>query len=211
MVGVKICGITNPADAMCAIASGADALGFNFYHGSPRCVSVSRAREIIRHLPRRVAAVGIFVNAPESEVLRIARGVNLNFLQLHGDERPGMIQRLAQHYPVIRAFRVGPKFRVNQLGKYKWAAAFLLDGFDPVKKGGTGKAFDWRVVRAAKRFGPVIVAGGLRPENVADAIRLAVPAAIDVCSGVEVRPGKKGPKKVKQLMRAVERTRRKMR
>lgn len=211
MVYVKICGITDWADAKLAVAAGADALGFNFYKGSPRRISLSNAREIIRHLPRRVAAVGVFVNATEKETLRIARAANLSALQLHGEESPKAVERLAQQYPVIKAFRVGPQFRARELGKYRSAAAFLLDGFDPVHPGGTGKTFHWRIVREAKRFGPVILAGGLRTENVAEAIREAGPFAIDVCSGVEARPGKKDARKVKALMTAVDRTRREMR
>lgn len=210
MVRVKICGITNWQDAKLAIAAGADALGFNFYSGSPRKISLSHAREIIRHLPRRVVAVGVFVNATESEILRTARSANLSVLQLHGEESPKMITRLGREFPVIKAFRVGPKFRVRELAKYKAAAAFLLDGFAPGLHGGTGNAFDWRIVRQAKSFGPVILAGGLRPQNVSDAIRRAAPLAIDVCSGVESRPGKKDPRKLKALMAEVERVRREL-
>ncbi|HEV2489152.1 MAG TPA: phosphoribosylanthranilate isomerase [Candidatus Acidoferrales bacterium] len=211
MVRVKICGITNWADAKMAISNGADALGFNFYVRSPRRVSLSRAREIIRHMPRRVAAVGVFVNATEKEILRIARATNLNMLQLHGEESPKTVARLSQVYPVIKAFRVGPRFRARELGRYKSATAFLLDGFELGRHGGTGKTLDWRIVRGTKRFGPIILAGGLKAGNVAEAIRSARPYAIDVCSGVESRPGKKDAKKVKALMAEVERVRREMR
>jgi phosphoribosylanthranilate isomerase len=204
MVRVKICGMTNWADAKLAVAEGADALGFNFYRESPRRISVSHAREIIRHLPRRVAAVGVFVNAAEKEILRTARAANLSMLQLHGEESPETVKRLAREYPVIKAFRVGPEFRARDLRKYRGAAAILLDGFDPVQHGGTGRTFDWRIVREAKRFGPVILAGGLRPQNVAAAIRNAKPFAIDVCSGVEARPGKKDPKKLRALMASIK-------
>jgi phosphoribosylanthranilate isomerase len=205
MVRVKICGITNWADAKLAVATGADALGFNFCPASPRRVALRHAREIIRHLPRRVIAVGVFVNASEKEILRIARAANLNMLQLHGEEPPKTVKRLTRHFPVIKAFRVKPKFRVRELGKYKDAAAFLLDGFDSGLRGGTGRTFDWRIAREARRSGPVILAGGLRPENVAAAIRRAKPFAIDVCSGVESGPGKKDPRKLRALMAAVGR------
>jgi phosphoribosylanthranilate isomerase len=208
MVRVKICGITNWTDAKLAIAAGADALGFNFYSASPRRIPASHAREIIRHLPRRILAVGVFVNASEKEILNIARAANLSMLQLHGEESPKMVERLAKHFPVVKAFRAGPEFRLRELRKYARASAFLLDGFDPGRQGGTGKTFDWRIAREASRFGPVILAGGLRPENVASAIRQARPFAIDVCSGVESRPGKKAPGKLKALMAEIMRVER---
>ena len=203
MVQVKICGITNWTDAEAAVEVGADALGFNFYFKSPRRISPSCAKEIIRHLPPRVAAVGIFVNAPEKEILRTARAVNLNALQLHGEESPRQVEHLAREYPVIKAFRVAPGFRVARLRKYQSAAAFLLDGYDAKQRGGTGNQFDWRVAREAKDYGTVIVAGGLNADNIAEAIRKTEPFAIDVCSGVEERPGKKDSRKLMQLMAAV--------
>lgn len=200
---VKICGITNWADAKAAMDLGADALGFNFYEKSPRKISVSHAREIVRHMPKRVSAVGVFVDAREGEVLRIARTVKLSVLQLHGEETPQAVEKLARAFPVIKAFRVRSGFRVHDLRKYKDAAAFLLDGFDSRARGGTGKTFSWRIAKKAKRFGPVILAGGLKKENVALAIREVQPFAIDVCSGVETRPGKKDRGKIRGLMAAV--------
>lgn len=202
---VKICGITNRADAKAAVDAGADALGFNFYEKSPRKVSVSQAREIIRRLPKRVSAVGVFVNAPEAQVLRTSKAAGLNAVQLHGDESPRIVARLSRHLPVIKALRVGPGFRVKRLQRYGGAAAFLLDGFDGNARGGTGKTFAWRIASDAKQFGPVILAGGLKKENVAAAIRQAQPFAIDVCSGVEAEPGKKDAKKLRALMAAVKR------
>ena len=208
MIRVKICGITNGKDAKTAIDAGADALGFNFYAKSPRRIAASRAKEIIRHMPSRVAAVGVFVNASAKEIVRIARAANLGALQLHGEESPATVERLAREYPVIKAFRVGPRFRASELKKYPGAAGFLLDGYDAEHRGGTGKRFSWDVAREAKRYGSVILAGGLRADNVCEAIRQAKPFAIDVCTGVETRPGKKDVKKVKQLMARVKRARR---
>lgn len=207
MVSVKICGITNWDDAKLAMDAGADALGFNFYAKSPRRIAASRAKEIIRHLPSQVTAVGVFVNNSAKEMMSIARSANLGALQLHGEESPATVERLARQYPVIKAFRVGPRFRARELKKYPSAAGFLLDGYDTKHHGGTGKRFDWRVAREAKRYGPVIVAGGLRAENVAEAIRQVKPFGIDVCSGVEERPGRKDAKKVKRFMAAVRRVR----
>jgi phosphoribosylanthranilate isomerase len=204
-IRVKICGITNWKDAEIAIDAGADALGFNFYAKSPRRIAVSHAKEIIDHMPSHVTAVGVFVNGSARAVLRIARTTNLGMLQLHGEESPAAVERLAREYPVIKAFRVGPRFRVSELKRYASAAGFLLDGYDVKRRGGTGKRFDWNVALDAKRYGPVILAGGLRAESVADAIRQVKPFGLDVCSGVEEQPGTKDAKKVKRLMAAVGR------
>lgn len=204
-VRVKICGITNWADAKLAIDAGADALGFNFYAKSSRRISVSHAREIVRHMPRNVSTVGVFVNAPPKTVLGVARAVKLGVLQLHGEETPKIVAQLAREFPVIKAFRVRPSFRVRELEKYDDAAAFLLDGFDDKSRGGAGIRFDWRVAQQAKRFGPVILAGGLTAKNAAKACQTVKPFALDVCSGVEAFPGKKDAKKVRALMAAVRR------
>jgi phosphoribosylanthranilate isomerase len=209
MTRVKICGITNWADAKTVIDAGADALGFNFYANSPRKIGVSHAREIVRHIPRRVSAVGVFVNAPITDILKIARAVKLGALQLHGEESPRTVEQLARQFPVIKAFRVRPSFRVSELEKYPSVAAFLLDGFDDKLRGGTGKRFDWRIAKQAKRFGPVILAGGLTKENAIRAIRASGPFAIDVCSGVEASPGKKDARKVREFMETVQEERRK--
>jgi phosphoribosylanthranilate isomerase len=208
-VKVKICGITNWTDARTAIDAGADALGFNFYADSPRKIGVPHAREIVRHLPRRVSAVGVFVDAPVKEILKIARAVNLGIVQLHGDESPRTVEQLAGQFPVIKAFRVGPSFRLEELKKYRGAAAFLLDGFDEKLRGGTGKRFDWRIAKQAKRFAPVILAGGLTKGNAKRAIRTVEPFAIDVCGGVEASPGKKDTRKVQEFMATVQKERRK--
>jgi phosphoribosylanthranilate isomerase len=204
MVKVKICGITNWTDAKLALDAGADALGLNFYAPSPRYISPEEARGIVRRLPRRIHTVGVFVDALENAILRIARAVNLEFLQLHGEETPRVARALARSYPVIKAFRVRSDFLARELSRYSAASAFLLDGFDSERRGGTGKTFDWGVARQAKRYGPIILAGGLTPANAARAIAAVQPFAIDVCSGVESKPGKKDPRLLKKLMRAVE-------
>jgi phosphoribosylanthranilate isomerase len=203
MVRVKICGITSLADARLAVEAGVDALGFNFYRRSPRYIAPEKARAIAKKLPRRILLIGLFVNAPAREVLRIARMVDLSALQLHGEESPAEVARLSVSYPVIKAFRVRRRFREGRLARYSGASAFLLDGFDRARRGGTGKTFDWSLARAAKKFGPIIVAGGLNPGNVRDAIRQAQPFGIDVCSGVEAFPGKKDPVQLRALMREI--------
>jgi phosphoribosylanthranilate isomerase len=210
MVRVKICGITNWTDARLAVDAGADALGFNFYKPSPRYIAPDDARQIVGRLPRRVQGVGVFVNTPAAVVLRTARNVDLEILQLHGEESPTAVRALAEFYPVIKAFRARRGFRLGRLARYRAAGAFLLDGFAPNRRGGTGKTFDWSIARRAKRYGPVILAGGLTPANVAQAIREVRPFAIDVCGGVESRPGKKDPALLRELMHAVEMARSKL-
>ena len=204
MVMVKICGITNGTDARRAVEAGADFLGFNFYPKSPRYIEPAKAQQIARRLPAKVSVVGVFVNESEKTVLEIARTVGLDFLQLHGDESPEMISRLKRTLPVIKAIRVRNSFHPINLARFGRSDALLLDGFDRRQRGGTGKTFVWDVARRAKRYGRIFLAGGLKPENVADAIRTAKPYAVDVCSGVEVKPGKKDPARLKALMQAVK-------
>jgi phosphoribosylanthranilate isomerase len=203
-VKVKICGITNWSDARQAVRSGADFLGFNFYAGSPRYIQPARARKIVQRLPKTISAVGVFVNETEEKVLETAHAVKLDYLQLHGDESPETVARLKRSLPVIKAVRVTATFRSAQLSRFRNATALLLDGFDRHQRGGTGRTFDWRVVQRAVARVPVFLAGGLTPENIGEAIRAAKPYAVDVCSGVEAKPGKKDPARLKALMLAVK-------
>jgi phosphoribosylanthranilate isomerase len=202
-VRIKICGITNWTDANCAIQSGADLLGFNFYPRSPRYITPRKARGIVRRLPRGVSAVGVFVNETEDRMLAIAQTVGLDYLQLHGDEPPAAVARLKRKVRIIRAFRVRKPFRAAQLAPFRQAHAILLDGFDPRLTGGTGRAFDWTLARRAKPYGRIFLAGGLTPENIGEAIRIVRPYAVDVCSGVEARPGKKDAARLRAFHRAV--------
>jgi phosphoribosylanthranilate isomerase len=204
MVMVKICGITNGTDARRAVDAGADFLGFNFYPKSPRYIEPAKARQIARRLPAKVSLVGVFVNESEETMLEIARTVGLDFLQLHGDESPEMVSRLKRALPVIKAIRVQKSFREANLARFGSSDALLLDGFDARQRGGTGKAFAWDIARRANRYGKIFLAGGMKPENVADAIRAAKPYAVDVCSGVEMKPGRKDPVRLKALMEAVK-------
>jgi phosphoribosylanthranilate isomerase len=183
---------------------GAHALGFNFYPPSPRSISPAAAWEIVRKLPPLVATVGVFVNWPAHVVAALAGALRLDGVQLHGDEQPGEVKDLARRFGVIKAFATGPRFKLATLAKYKAASAFLLDGYHSVLYGGTGRTADWRLARQASRYGRVIIAGGLRPDNVAQAIAEAQPFGIDVASGVEARPGKKDPRALRALMREVE-------
>jgi phosphoribosylanthranilate isomerase len=202
-VKVKICGITNLKDARQALESGASFIGFNFYKRSPRYITPSAVLRILQRLPQKIKSVGVFVNESEERMLAVARRIALNYLQLHGEEPPSTVARLKRTLPVIKAIRVRDSFSTRQLIPYKQATAFLLDGFDRHRHGGSGKTFRWDIARRAKRAGRIFLAGGLTPDNVGAAIRSGKPYAVDVCSGVEAKPGKKDPVLVKDFMRAV--------
>ena len=209
-VAIKICGITSLVDARLAIKNGADALGFNFSPQRPRNISVSRARRIISQLPREVASVGVFVNMSGPNVLKAARTARLAAVQLHGDESPAAVAKLAAHFPVIKAFQVSPSFRMSRLKRYPAATAFLFDGFDRRRRGGTGSTFNWEILKQGKRPAPLILAGGLNKKNVRHAVRTARPCAVDVCSGVERLPGRKDARKVREFFAALATSHRKV-
>ncbi|HXC98386.1 MAG TPA: phosphoribosylanthranilate isomerase [Verrucomicrobiae bacterium] len=199
---VKICGITNAADALAAAGSGADALGLMFYEGSPRHITVKAAAEIARQLPPFVIKVGVFVNAPEDAVLRAIGECGLNIVQFHGDETP----EYCGLFPVmtIKAFRVRDAGSLKTLADYQ-TDAFLLDAHTPDKLGGTGATFNWDLALEAQKLGrPIFLAGGLTPENVAEAVRRVRPYAVDVSSGVEESPGKKDHHKVAAFIKAAK-------
>ncbi len=205
MTKVKICGITNWEDAKRSLDLGASALGFNFCKASPRYIKPAAARRIQIRLPAGVQGVGVFVNNDIEDLEEIAGAADLDVIQLHGEETSEFVRRVADHMPAIKAFRIAPRFRVAALAPYKkYVQAFLLDGFDPRKRGGTGKTADWSVARAAKKYGPIFLAGGLNPENVGDAICAVRPDYVDVASGVESDPGKKDPAKLRAFFRTVE-------
>ncbi len=190
---VKICGLTSPEDALFAAEAGADALGFVFYEGSPRHVFPETVREIVSALPPFITTVGVFVNAPPAEIREVLTLTGLDVVQLHGDEPP---EESSLFPRVIKAFRVRDVTVLEEIRRFR-ASAYLLDTYDPDVPGGTGKSFNWEIAREAARFGPVILAGGLTPGNVAEAVRTARPYAVDVSSGVEAEKGKKDPGKVR--------------
>jgi phosphoribosylanthranilate isomerase len=196
---VKICGITTWDDARLSIDLGASALGFNFYPRSPRAIGLADAWSIIRRLPPFVEAVGVFVNWKPQVVDAVARAAGLGSVQLHGAETPGDVAELTGKRRVIKAIQVKRGFRVASLARYRAADAILLDGFARGLHGGTGRTLNWKLARAASRYGRIILAGGLTPENIAEAIRVAQPFAVDVASGVEARPGRKDPAKLRAL------------
>jgi phosphoribosylanthranilate isomerase len=205
---VKICGITTWDDARLSVDLGASALGFNFYPPSPRAISPADAWSIIRRLPPFVEAVGVCVNWPPLVVDALARAVRLGSVQLHGAETPSEVDELIRKHRVIKAVRVKRGFRVDSLARYRAADLILLDGFARGLHGGTGRTLDWKLARAAGRYGRIILAGGLAPENVAEAIRVARPYAVDVASGVEARPGRKDPTRLRAFFSAVDSARR---
>ncbi len=201
---VKICGITTWDDARLSVDLGASALGFNFYPYSPRAVSPADAWDIIRRLPPFVEAVGVFVNWPPVVVDALARALRLGSVQLHGGESPQEVAELGKRHRVIKAIQVKRGFRVASLARYRAADGLLLDGFARGLHGGTGRTLDWKLARAARGYGRIILAGGLTPENIAEAIRVAEPYAVDIASGVEARPGRKDPVRLRALFAEVE-------
>ena len=189
-VRVKICGITCHEDAQAAVEAGADALGFMFFAPSPRAVAGRVAAEIIRALPPFIGKVGVFVNPSEEEVLGAIAACGLDTVQLHGHEAPEFCARFG--VKVIKAFRVQDAESLKALPAYA-VSGWLLDSFVPGQFGGTGAKFNWELAVAAKKLGcPVILAGGLTPENAAEAARQVEPFALDVSSGVESAPRSQG-------------------
>jgi phosphoribosylanthranilate isomerase len=192
MVRVKVCGITSLEDALVSAEAGADALGFNFWPKSKRYIEPDAAAAIVAELPPGVTPVGVFVDEEPVQVERVARGTGLRGVQLHGDESPETASALAaRDLLVLKAFRVGGRFHLEELQKYEGVAGFLLDADVTGEKGGTGRTFDWSRAKAARRYGRILLAGGLTVENVSEAIRQAQPFGVDVCSGVENAPGRK--------------------
>lgn len=188
MVRVKICGITNLEDALIAVEAGADALGFVFFQGSPRHISPRQAADIIRHLPPFVQTVGLFVNEALATVNQLSDQCGLDIVQLHGEESPDYC--LAVQRRIIKAFRVKDSSVLDDLANYR-VAACLLDAWSPAAHGGTGTTFNWEIAAVAAASHRIILAGGLTPDNTAEAVATVNPYAVDVSSGVECAPRKK--------------------
>ena len=201
-VTVKICGITSEADALAAVEAGADAIGLMFYEGSPRHVTLEQAKAISAALPQHVMRVGVFVNAEEAFVHQALTECMLNILQFHGDETPEECSR----YPVmtLKAFRVQGEETLAQLEAYP-SAGYLLDAYVKDALGGTGATFNWDLAVRAQEFGkPIFLAGGLTPENVAEAVRKVQPFGVDVSSGVEIEPGRKDAEQMRTFVAAAK-------
>lgn len=194
MVKIKICGITNLEDAIAAVEYGADALGFVFQPKSPRVITPELAREIVFGIPPFITTVGVFVDRSKEEIEKIVSHVGLNIIQLHGSEPPDSCQMSRK---VIKAIRVKDLTDLESLKNYT-VSAFLLDTYSPHTIGGTGQIFNWDIAVEAKKFGRIILAGGLNPENVEEAIRWVQPYGVDVATGVEGNEkGKKDHRKLK--------------
>ncbi|MDI1307865.1 MAG: phosphoribosylanthranilate isomerase [Methylotenera sp.] len=200
-VRVKICGITRVEDALSAVEQGADAIGLVFYDKSPRNVSINQAAEIIKHIPAFVSVVGLFVNAEPSFINEVIAKAKIDLLQFHGDESPA--ECASYSLPFIKAIRVKSDTNLVQYAKeYSAAKALLLDAYAEGVAGGTGNVFDWNLIpkQLAK---PVILAGGLKADNVAQAIQQVMPYAVDVSGGVEVSKGVKDAAKIVAFMQQV--------
>lgn len=211
MTVIKICGITNLADAQHAAKCGADALGFNFYERSPRHITPTAAAEIIEQMPKDVSIVGVFVNHTIDEVAMIARTAGLTAVQLHGDEAPAFVtelrQRLAAGCQIVKALRVGPAFDIHNCSGYG-ADAILLDAYSKSGYGGTGETFDWETAsEVGELTDRLYLAGGLSDLNVGEAIRRVRPYAVDACSLLEATPGRKDPQKVERFIEEARKAR----
>lgn len=200
----KICGITNLEDALVAVTAGADALGFVLYRKSPRYVDPMMVQQIVAHLPPFVLTVGVFVNEEIKIVRDLMDACGLALAQLHGEETATYCHELGR--PVLKALRLKDRSTFLALAEFQGRAGvrgFLLDAFSDDAYGGTGQVVDWGLAREAARGATVVLAGGLTPENVGQALRAVQPYGVDVSSGVEVAPGKKDHEKVRAFLRAV--------
>lgn len=198
MTQIKICGITNVDDALCAAACGADAIGFIFHPASPRCVTPERVKAIIAALPAKLVKVGVFVNRDAEEVARISGECGLDLIQLHGDESP----EYCRQFPAERLIKaVSPRTQaeLQALDAYE-VRAFLADFREPDRYGGTGKQADWNLAAALGRKRPLILAGGLTEENIAEAIAAVSPQAVDINSGIERAPGIKDHDRMRRIV-----------
>jgi phosphoribosylanthranilate isomerase len=196
MIRIKICGITNIEDALAAVDYGADALGFVFFEKSPRYITPEKAKEIVSYLPPFITTIGVFVNEETEKIKEVLEFTGIDVLQLHGDEQPDSCRTW---HRVIKAFRVRDFTDLKPLEKYR-CSAILLDTYCPESFGGTGQMFNWDIAVEAKRFGRIVLSGGLNPDNIEKAIRWVRPYAVDVSSGVEEKKGKKDLKKMKAFI-----------
>ena len=200
MVRIKICGITNIEDALLSVDLGANALGFVFYEGSKRYIKPDNAQSIISKLPPFVTTVGVFVNQKLEEIKKIKEKAGFDDIQLHGDESPDFCMKLEGK--IIKAIRVKDSINPEEIESYP-TQAILIDNYSTEAYGGTGETFRWEILKGFDTSKKIILSGGLTPENVAQAIRIVNPYAVDVSSGVEENPGKKNPDKLKRFIQAV--------
>lgn len=205
MVKAKICGITNLEDALNAADAGCDALGFVFYKRSQRYITPEKASKIIRHLPPDILKIGVFVDAAEKTIRRIAKLCRLDMLQFHGNESPGFCARFGD-FRIIKAFRVKKRIDIKNISKYK-TFAYLFDTFVKTKIGGTGRKFDWKLAGNMRRDDTdrqIFLSGGLTEKNLKEAIEVIRPDWVDVSTSVEIKPGKKDSKKIRDFIRTLK-------
>ena len=201
---VKICGVTRPEDAEVAVAAGADWIGLNFWPRSRRYLSVERAREVAEAIPGDVKKVGVFVNAPAPTVMEAALLVGLDVLQFHGDEDAAYLAGFAGRYTFVKALRVRAALDLRLIDVLQGTDTVLLDAPSD-SYGGAGRPFDWSLARQAKTHGKrIVLAGGLTPDNVGEAVREVRPFGVDVASGVESAPGLKDAEKVRRFVAAAK-------
>ena len=198
MIYIKICGITEVNDAVKIAELGVNALGFIFYPKSKRYISPDKAKEIIDCLPPFINTVGVFVNEKKESVIDVLNRCPIDILQFHGDETPEYCRQFDRR--IIKAFRVNKDFSFDGFFKFP-ASAFLLDSFATGEYGGTGVVFDWDVAVKAKKYGKIILSGGLNPENLSSAVAKVNPYGVDISSGVEIKHGKKDISKVKEIVK----------
>ncbi len=204
---IKICGITNLEDALAAVNFGADSLGFIFA-SSPRQITIEQAKKIIKKLPPFITTVAVVVNEKKINLNKIINSGLFNALQLHGEEKPELCRYLSKKIKIIKSFRVKSKESLKNIGRYK-VEAILLDTFLGHKYGGTGVSFNWDLAKkVTQKNCPVILSGGLNPDNVAAAIKKVRPYAVDTSSGIEKYPGKKDLKRLKKFINEVKKTNR---
>ena len=199
---VKICGITREQDARAAATAGADAIGLVFYPDSPRAVSLEQAKEVVENVPPFLTVVALFVDEPADVVMRIVERVPVDVIQFHGDETPEFCAQFGR--PWIKALRMKPGIDVaREFSRFAGARGMLLDTWQEGKPGGTGQVFDWSLAAQNNHSMPLVLAGGLHPDNVAEAVMSVRPAAVDVSGGVESAPGIKDAAQMRRFISAV--------
>ena len=194
---IKICGLTSLGQALSCVELGADWLGLNCWRGSSRYITAEKALKIVDGLPESVSTVGVFVNESTDTLESIMRETGMDLAQLHGDETPESCKKIT--VPWFKAFRVSPDFQPQRIQDYG-GETFLLDAYSKTHYGGSGQKIDWELASTVSAMGKLILAGGLAPENVADAVNKVRPWGVDVCSGVESEPGIKDLLKVKEFI-----------
>jgi len=200
MTKVKICGMTDLRDALKAYELGADLVGFIFFQKSPRKIDPEHARVIIEDLPKDLLKVGLFLDQELEEVRALAKRCHIDILQLHGEENPRYCEKLKDDFKIIKSFKVKDESSLKNVRRYKNVDYCLFDTYVKDTPGGTGVKFDWNILKGKKFEKPTFLAGGLKPENVKEAIKEVLPYAVDVASGVEKSPGKKDYKLLKEFI-----------